>query len=76
MPPTLKPADGVPDFPYTVSHVDAELFVFKATARTSGDFTWWIGVHWLCGERSGVLEARENGQPFRTVTDGRSQEWS
>lgn len=65
--PVPRPAHGVPDFPYTVSHLDPEHFFLRVTSGTPGDVTWRVGVHWLCNGQSGVVIADREGQPFRLV---------
>ncbi|MFF3725663.1 hypothetical protein ACFYYM_25195 [Streptomyces erythrochromogenes] len=66
--PTARPADnGVPDFPYTVSHLDPERFILMVTADTPGDYTWSVAVHWLCKGQSGVVIADHEGPPARFV---------
>lgn len=66
--PVPRPADGVPDFPYTVSHLDPERFLLQVDAGGPGDVAWRVNVHWLCNGRSGDVIADNEGQPFRLVT--------
>src|SRR5262249_11214818 len=53
--PLPRPAAGVPDFPYTVSHLDPERFIVHSKLSTPEDVTWRVEVHWLCNGQSGVL---------------------
>ncbi|MFB8395714.1 hypothetical protein [Streptomyces yangpuensis] len=46
--PVVRPAEGVPDFPYAVSHLEPERLILRASASTRGDFKWRVGVHWVC----------------------------
>jgi hypothetical protein len=69
--PRLEPAEGVPDFPYTVTPDDPEIFELRAALDTPGDVKWRVGVHWVCHGESGVVIADNNGQPFRLVSPGR-----
>lgn len=62
-----QPGEGVQDFPYTVSHLDPEHFTIEVTAAAQGEFTWRVGVHWLCNGQSGVAIADRAGRPFRLV---------
>ncbi|SEF19025.1 hypothetical protein SAMN05216533_8573 [Streptomyces sp. Ag109_O5-10] len=66
--PMPKPAEGVPDFPYTVSPDDPEYFVLQTKLETPGDITWRVGIHWVYGGEAGVVLADDGGQPFRLVT--------
>ncbi|MFF0766159.1 hypothetical protein ACFYWH_40145 [Streptomyces sp. NPDC003737] len=65
--PPPRPADGVPDFPYTVAPLDPDHFFIHVTPDEPGDFRWRIGVHWICNGKSGVVVADLGGQPFRVV---------
>jgi hypothetical protein len=65
--PRPRPAADVPDFPYTVSHLDPERFILHARLSTPEDVTWRLEVHWLCNGESGVLVADLEGEPFRLV---------
>lgn len=71
--PVVRPAEGVPDFPYGVSHLEPERFILRASASTPGDFSWRVGVHWICKGESGVVVAEQEGQPFRLVSLGPSE---
>ncbi|MEU9158503.1 hypothetical protein AB0D59_50285 [Streptomyces sp. NPDC048417] len=65
--PRLEPAEGVPDFPYTVAPDDPEVFVLRAALDSAGDVQWRVGVHWVCNGESGVVIADDEGRPFRLV---------
>jgi hypothetical protein len=62
-----RPADGVPDFPYTVTPLDPDHFYIHVSTDEPGDFRWRIGLHWICNGKSGVVVADLCGQPFRVV---------
>ncbi|MFE5011731.1 hypothetical protein ACFRAI_38065 [Streptomyces sp. NPDC056637] len=65
--PSPRPADGVPDFPYTVTPLGPDHFYIHVTTDEPGDFRWRIGVHWICKGKSGVVVTDLHGQPFRGV---------
>lgn len=65
--PQVRPGDGVPDFPYTVSHLDPERFFLHVTSSAPGDVTWRVELHWRCNGETGVVIADAEGQPFRLV---------
>ncbi|WP_141725990.1 hypothetical protein [Actinacidiphila rubida] len=65
--PSPRPAAGVPDFPYTVTPLSPDHFYVRVTTDGPGDFRWRIGVHWICGGKSGVVVTDLQGQPFRVV---------
>ncbi|QDO37910.1 hypothetical protein FNV62_06785 [Streptomyces sp. RLB3-17] len=65
--PSPRPADGVPDFPYTVTPLAPDHFYIRVTTDEPGDFRWRIGAHWICNGKSGVVVADLRGQPFRVV---------
>ncbi|MFC9622765.1 hypothetical protein ACFTXM_23145 [Streptomyces sp. NPDC056930] len=65
--PTPRPYEGVPSFPYTVSHLDPERFRVHAIMDRPGDITWRVEIHWRCNGQSGVVVADDEGRPFRFV---------
>ncbi|MFI6730299.1 hypothetical protein NRF20_43675 [Streptomyces sp. R-74717] len=65
-----KPADGVPDFPHTVSPLDPEYFIIRTELGAPGDVKWRVLVHWTYSGQSGMVIADAEGQPFRLVPPG------
>ncbi|WP_207892396.1 helix-turn-helix domain-containing protein [Streptacidiphilus pinicola] len=73
--PRTKPVAGyvgssetstLSNFPYQVSSGDAQ--VLNVDAGTVGqDVSWYLGLAWSSGDRSGVLPIDDHGRPFRTV---------
>lgn len=65
--PTPQQDEGVPSFPYSVSHLDPERFRIHAFLDRPGDVTWRVEIHWRCNGESGVVVADNEGRPFRLV---------
>ncbi|MFF4120304.1 hypothetical protein ACFY0P_43645 [Streptomyces sp. NPDC001714] len=72
--PTLRPRPNArpepsPDFPFTVTSSDPEMFVISAMSRY--EVEWHLELEWSSAGQSGVLVIDENGSPFHHHPDPR-----
>ncbi|MEU1077243.1 MULTISPECIES: hypothetical protein [unclassified Streptomyces] len=63
----VRPAEGVPDFPYTVTLDSPDHFFPDVGTAEPGDYRFRIEVHWICQGQSGIVVADQSGEPFRFV---------
>ncbi|GAB2894799.1 helix-turn-helix transcriptional regulator [Streptomyces deserti] len=63
--PGLVPEAGQETFPFKVSESEPEVFYIKADA-SAYDVSWYLGLSWTSGSRSGTVEIKDDGRPFRT----------
>ncbi|MEV5437742.1 helix-turn-helix domain-containing protein [Streptomyces sp. NPDC052682] len=63
--PALVPEAGEKNGPFKVSESDPEVYYIRADA-SAYDVSWVVDVQWSSGSRSGTLEVRPDGRPFRT----------
>jgi hypothetical protein len=64
--PCVRPSGDGPDFPFTVSPYDTE--VFDVTVHTrSHDVRWRLELDWTCVGRTGTVPIDLAGHPFRTL---------
>ncbi|MFI6687504.1 helix-turn-helix domain-containing protein [Streptomyces sp. NPDC050485] len=54
------------DFPYKVSSTDPQ--VLNLDVHTDAhDVTWYLELDWSSGDRSGTIEVKDKGKPFRSA---------
>ncbi|MEU3610705.1 helix-turn-helix transcriptional regulator [Streptomyces sp. NPDC006872] len=63
--PALVPEAGHPDFPFSVSASDPEIYYVSADA-SAYDVSWQLELSWSSGSRHGTLTLDDDGKPFRT----------
>jgi hypothetical protein len=64
--PRLRRVGATPDFPFSVSAADPE--VFDVTVHTRAhDVRWRLELDWTCAGRGGTTPVDLAGHPFRTV---------
>ncbi|WP_150255094.1 tetratricopeptide repeat protein [Nocardiopsis deserti] len=65
--PQLRPIG--PDFPFTISATDIEVFLFRASAGLE-EVCWQVELDWICAGRQGTVVINDNGYPFETYPSG------
>ncbi|MGW6012917.1 hypothetical protein [Streptomyces sp. NPDC055210] len=77
-PPRLWPSrhqlDAAPDFPYTVTQGDPEMFHIHVTALDA-DYDWHLELDWTVGGESGTCVLDEGGSPFSIAAVGSRPEF-
>ncbi|WP_026315960.1 hypothetical protein [Actinokineospora enzanensis] len=63
--PLARPNHGVPDFPYTVTPHQPEVFEVKVVT-TDREVRWRLELGWLCAGRAGSTLMDVAGEPFRS----------
>ncbi|MFE0379181.1 hypothetical protein ACFW1M_27195 [Streptomyces inhibens] len=63
--PVLRPLDG-PDFPFTVTSSDPELFEVHPAA-SAFEIEWHLELEWSSAGRHGTLTVDDGGRPFHFV---------
>ncbi|MDI2126523.1 hypothetical protein [Yinghuangia seranimata] len=67
--PSHHPLDDTPDFPYTVTSGDPELFHVQVTALDA-DYAWHLELDWTVAGRSGTYVIDDYGKPFTVAAVG------
>lgn len=77
-PPRLWPSrhqlDATPDFPYTVTQGDPEMFHIHVTALDA-DYDWHLELDWTAGGESGTYVLDDGGSPFSVAAVGSRSEF-
>jgi hypothetical protein len=66
-PPTIAPSGDGPDFPFTISATDPEVFDIRVHLD-HGDVSWRLLVDWGLRGRTGTLVVDAAARPFRTMS--------